>query len=208
MDCGNIKAPGLRCRLGSETLSQLAFPWESNLNFPVENSHWDNAVLKKWSGMNQEGKFPGCKPSMQNYSLTYIRFSGGSLWPLLIYSSQFCSAPWLIGSSGGHNGWFSRDPHPAFSAGGPCEQLLHGQECPLLMLSIQHFLYRLWRSPPSKVPRRMAWKGHILSGEGGWGTFCIPRTPPPPLGSEYVCPHELHVCDCELSSRQRTVRLI
>ena len=34
-------------RLGSVTLSQLAFPGESNLNFSWENSNWDNTVVKK-----------------------------------------------------------------------------------------------------------------------------------------------------------------
>ena len=33
-------------RTGSATLSQLAFPGESNLNFPWEKSHWDNTVVK------------------------------------------------------------------------------------------------------------------------------------------------------------------
>ena len=34
-------------RLGSATLSQLAFPGEGNPNFPWEKSHWDNKVVKK-----------------------------------------------------------------------------------------------------------------------------------------------------------------
>ena len=33
-------------RLGSATLLQLAFPRESNPNFPQEKSHWDNTVVK------------------------------------------------------------------------------------------------------------------------------------------------------------------
>ena len=32
---------------------------------------------------------------------------------------------------GGHEGLFSRDSFPVFSAGGPFEQLWHGQGCPL-----------------------------------------------------------------------------
>ena len=39
------------------------------------------------------------------------------------------SVPWPIGSSGGHEGRFCRDPHPAFSTGGPYEQFLDGQGC-------------------------------------------------------------------------------
>ena len=43
----------------------------------------------------------------------------------------FSSIPWLLGSSGGHEGRFGRDPLPVFSAGDHCEQVWHGQECPL-----------------------------------------------------------------------------
>ena len=48
-----------------------------------------------------------------------------------ISSVQFSSVLWPIGSSGEHEGRFSRDPPPVFSAGGPCEQFWYGQECPL-----------------------------------------------------------------------------
>ena len=34
-------------RLGSATLSQLAFPGENNPNFPWDISQWDNTVVKK-----------------------------------------------------------------------------------------------------------------------------------------------------------------
>ena len=44
---GNTKTPSMHHRLGSATLSQLAFPRESNLNFPWEKSHLDNTVVKK-----------------------------------------------------------------------------------------------------------------------------------------------------------------
>ena len=35
---------------------------------------------------------------------------------------------WVVG---GHEGQFSRDLHPVFPAGGPCEQFWYGQGCPL-----------------------------------------------------------------------------
>ena len=38
---------GMHRRLGSATLSQLAFPGERDPNFPWEKSHCDNTVLKK-----------------------------------------------------------------------------------------------------------------------------------------------------------------
>ena len=46
-------------------------------------------------------------------------------------SVQFSSVPWPIGSSRGHDRWFSRDSFPVFSAGGHCEQFWHGEGCPL-----------------------------------------------------------------------------
>ena len=44
---------------------------------------------------------------------------------------HFSSVPRPIGSSGRLQGRFSRDRPPVFSAGGPCEQIWHGQGCPL-----------------------------------------------------------------------------
>ena len=43
---GNTKTFSMHSRLSSVTLSQLAFPGESNPNFPWEKSHWDNTVVK------------------------------------------------------------------------------------------------------------------------------------------------------------------
>ena len=36
----------MHLKLGSVTLSQLAFPREGHPNFPWEKSHWDNTVVK------------------------------------------------------------------------------------------------------------------------------------------------------------------
>ena len=47
------------------------------------------------------------------------------------WTNQFSSVPWQIGSSGEHEGRFSGDPLPVFSAGGRREQFWHGQGCPL-----------------------------------------------------------------------------
>ena len=41
-----LKTPSIHGRLGSSTLSQLAFPGESKPKFPWEKSHWDNTVVK------------------------------------------------------------------------------------------------------------------------------------------------------------------
>ena len=42
-----LKTPGMHRRLGSATLSQLAFPGDGNPIFPWKKSHWDNTVVKK-----------------------------------------------------------------------------------------------------------------------------------------------------------------
>ena len=47
MDHGNTKTSSVHLRLGSMTLLQLAFPEESNQNFPWEKSQWDNTGVKK-----------------------------------------------------------------------------------------------------------------------------------------------------------------
>ena len=41
-----LKTPNMHRRLGSATLSHLAFPGKGNPNFPWEKSHWDNTVVK------------------------------------------------------------------------------------------------------------------------------------------------------------------
>ena len=47
-------------------------------------------------------------------------------------SIQFIPLTDRIGSSGGREGRFSRNPLPVFSAGGPCGQFWLGQGCPYL----------------------------------------------------------------------------
>ena len=48
---GNTKTPSIHGRLGSSaTLSQLAFPWESNLISTWEKSKWDNTIVKEEEG--------------------------------------------------------------------------------------------------------------------------------------------------------------
>ena len=41
-----LKHPSMHRRVGSATLSQLAFPWESNPNFAWGKSKWGNTVVK------------------------------------------------------------------------------------------------------------------------------------------------------------------
>ena len=47
VDYRNTKTPSMHRRLGSATLSQVAFPRENNPDFPWEKSQWDNAAVKK-----------------------------------------------------------------------------------------------------------------------------------------------------------------
>ena len=43
----NTKTPRMHRRLGSTTLSQLAFPGENDPKCPWKKSEWDNTVVKK-----------------------------------------------------------------------------------------------------------------------------------------------------------------
>ena len=46
VDYENTKTPSMHPRLGSATLSLLAFPGEGNPNFLWEKFHWNNKVVK------------------------------------------------------------------------------------------------------------------------------------------------------------------
>ena len=41
-------------RMGSRTLLQLAFPRESNLNFPGAKSKWNNTIVKEEKNKKKE----------------------------------------------------------------------------------------------------------------------------------------------------------
>ena len=62
-------------------------------------------------------------------------------------SVQFSSVSWPIRSSRGHEGRFSRDPLPVFSAGGPREQFWHRQIRPLFDAVHPAFSLRTTLSP-------------------------------------------------------------
>ena len=47
VDYGHTETPSMHRRLGSATLSQLAFPGESNSKFPWEKPQWGNTVVTK-----------------------------------------------------------------------------------------------------------------------------------------------------------------
>ena len=62
-----------------------------------------------------------CNGNLQpsyKHPTTTVQFSSVQFSPL---------TDWVVW---GHEGRFSRDPLPVFSAGGPCEQFWHGQGCP------------------------------------------------------------------------------
>ena len=75
----------------------------------------------------------------------------------VVCSVQFSSVPWPIGSSGGHKGRFiiQRSSPSPFCKRSLWAVSVVGRELYSLMLSIQHFLCRQRRRPPSKVPREM-----------------------------------------------------
>ena len=62
---------------------------------------------------------------------------------------------WQNEWSGGHEGRFSRNPIPVFSAGDPYEQFWHGQGCLLFDVVHQAFPLRSRSCPPALVPWRM-----------------------------------------------------
>ena len=74
-----------------------------------------------------------------------------------IFSSsvQFSSVPWLVGSSGGHEEWFSRDPLLSFLLEALVSYSSMGGDVHSLILSIQHFLCWPQHRPSSKVRWRM-----------------------------------------------------
>ena len=53
-----LKIPSMHRRLGSATLSQLAFSGEGNANFPWEKSHWDNTAVKSNNKKKVVLRFP------------------------------------------------------------------------------------------------------------------------------------------------------
>ena len=76
-------------------------------------------------------------------------------------SVQFSTVPWPIGSLGGHEGQFSRDPLQAFSAGGPCVQFRHEQGCPLFDDVHSAFSLQTMASPTLQgaLKDRRGWHG-------------------------------------------------
>ena len=72
------------------------------------------------------------------------------------FSVQFSSVLSLIGSSGGHEGRFSRDIFPVFCAGSPREQFRHGQICSLF--DVVHPAFPL----PTTAPPTL--KGALMDG--------------------------------------------
>ena len=77
-------------------------------------------------------------------SLTPVQFSPLTNWVM------------GVGVGWGHEGRFSRDPLPVFSAGGHHDASSSGTGRDLhSLMSIQHFLCWPWLCPPSKVPWRV-----------------------------------------------------
>ena len=58
VDYGNTNTPSRHSKLGSATLSQLAFSGEGNANFPWEKSHWDNTAVKSNNKKKVVLRFP------------------------------------------------------------------------------------------------------------------------------------------------------
>ena len=83
MDYANTKTPSMHRRLGSATLSHLAFPGESNQNFLWEKSQRDDTVVKKKKKKSDyylkkanRGKFASfvsfCPIKKRSFNLVYV----------------------------------------------------------------------------------------------------------------------------------------
>ena len=86
-----------------------------------------SCLIARLSGQSRSNSGPRSSNlvwSMQLVDICSLRFFSPFFF-------RFSSVPGPTGPSGGHEGRFSRDPLPVFSAGSPCEQLWHGQGCPL-----------------------------------------------------------------------------
>ena len=69
---------------------------------------------------------------------------------------QFSSVPWPGWSSGGHEGQFSRDALPIFSASSHCQRFWHGQGCPLLDVVPPAFSLPTMMSSASPFPLQVS----------------------------------------------------
>ena len=105
------------------------------------------------------------KKCSQSLALFSIAIPFLKMWKQLVYAwnmnisqFQFSLAPWQIGSSGGHEGHFSRDPLPVFSAGCPCEQFWHGPGC-----SLFEAVHPVFPLPTTESPTH---KGTLKDGFG------------------------------------------
>ena len=78
---------------------------------------------------------------------------------------QLSSVPWPTGSSGGHEGRFSRDPFPAFSAECPCEQFWHEQECPLFDVVHPAFPLPTTASPTLKGVQKDGFRETVVASD-------------------------------------------
>ena len=87
-------------RLGSATLSQLAFPGESNPNFPLEKSHWDYTnVLVKVKEVFQ-GNFVAFSMEKIVYCLTAGKKLNLNLRSVMKFEFSFLSHQNLVGNRG------------------------------------------------------------------------------------------------------------
>ena len=99
--------------------------------------------------------FPlACSYSLSLEQVSPLKLNGAFFYPnesnCYPNGPQFSSVPRPLGSSGGHERRFSRDPLPFFSAGGPCEQFWHGQGCPLFDVVHPAFSLSTMASPTLK----------------------------------------------------------
>ena len=93
MDYGNTKIHSMHRKLCSATLSQLAFPWEGNPNFPWEKFHWDTIVIKTKS---EKVKYSWAEPMCLGACLYYIKVCFFFFLLPFFFLSFFCCSCLLL----------------------------------------------------------------------------------------------------------------
>ena len=91
---------------------------------------------------------------------------------ILLQFSSFQSLDWLS-HRGEHDGRFSSDHFPVFSAGGPCEQFWYGQWCPLFSVVYEEVRAKIQQAigPHEDLlmivkRHKLQWYGHVSCSSG------------------------------------------
>ena len=94
---------------------------------------------------------------------TAKKLANSSFCPDLLQPQSVQFGPVIVGSSGGHEGWFNRDLLPVFSVGGHCEQFRHGHWYPVF--DVVHLAFPVLTTA---LPCRGVWHAGTMWGSISW----------------------------------------